>query len=516
MKTLFKSSLVLLVLLLAACQPAARSPVPVEVQPQRPYPTPLPSLPQYRIVRTAVAQPTAVFIAPPDNQYRDYGVNPNESTDWDNLSTFAVDVDTASYTIARRYVLDGQLPPYDAVRVEEFVNYFNMGYPSPQQNTFAIYADGAPSPFHDDGTYLLRFGIQGRQVAERERQPVSLVFVIDISGSMDMENRLGLVKDSLRLLVERLRPDDSVGIVVYGSQARVELQPISARDKRRIIRIIDSLRTEGATNAEEGLRLGFRMALENYRFGTNNRVVLCSDGVANVGITDPDGLLEQVRGYVQEGISLSTYGFGMGNYNDVLMEQLANNGNGMYAYVDDALEARRLFVDNLIAALETIALDARVQVDFNPQIVSEYRLIGYENRDMADEEYFDDSVDAGEIGAGHSVTAVYAVKLYPEAWGEIATLYLRWKDPQTYQVMEMQHSLYAENLSRSFEAAGPRFQLSAVVAQYAEILRQSPYAGRNSLREVSRHAARLTRLIPDDPDVAEFNQLVSRAARMRR
>ena len=504
----------LLVFLLTACQPVAIA-TPSAVLPPRRYPTQDPS-PLPRVARTAAPQLATRIPNQPENQFQDYGVNPSERTDWDNLSTFAVDVDTASYTLARRYILDGLLPPYDAVRVEEFVNYFQMDYPYPREETFAIYADGARSPFDREDSYLFRFGIQGKFVEDEDRLPVNLVFVIDISGSMGMQNRLEMVKDSLRMLVERLRPEDTVGIVVYGSRARAVLEPVSAAEKTRILRVIQDLRTEDATNVEEGLNLGFEMALEHFRYESNNRIILCSDGVANVGITDPDKLLEQVRGYVSEGIRLSTVGFGMGNFNDVLMEQLADNGDGFYSYVDDLLEAERLFVDNLTANLETIALDARVQVDFNPQVVSEYRLIGYENRDMADEEYYDDDVDAGEVGAGHSVTAIYAVRLYPRAQGEAATLFLRWKDPKSYEMLETQESLYVEELSARFDIADPYFQLSAVAAQYAEILRESPYASRTSLREVSQHASRVARLLPEDSDVSEFSQLVAQAARLRR
>lgn len=505
---------ILLVFLLAACQPMAAA-TPAAVLPPRRYPTQEPNL-LPRVARTVAPQPAARIPNQPDNQFQDYGVNPSERTDWDNLSTFAVDVDTASYTLARRYILDGLLPPYDAVRVEEFVNYFRMNYPYPRRETFAVYADGARSPFDHETSYLLRFGIQGKMVEDEDRLPVNLVFVIDISGSMSMQNRLQLVKDSLRMLVERLRPQDTVGIVVYGSRARSVLEPISAAEKTRILRVIQDLRTEGATNVEEGLNLGFQMALEHFQYESNNRIILCSDGVANVGVTSPDMLLKQVRGYVVEDIRLSTVGFGMGNFNDVLMEQLADNGDGFYSYVDDLLEAERLFVDNLTANLETIALDARVQVDFNPQVVSEYRLIGYENRDMADEDYFEDSVDAGEVGAGHSVTAIYAVKMYPQAQGEAATLFLRWKDPQTFEMLETQKSLYVEDLSARFENADPYFQLSVVAAQYAEILRESPYTSRSSLRKVSQHASRVARLLPEDADVSEFSQLVARAARLRR
>ncbi len=291
------------------------------------------------------APSTWILPTPPplDNYFKDYGLNPYEDPREDHLSTFSLDVDTASYSVARRYVMDGNLPPAESVRVEEFVNYFDAGYPAPSDVAFGIYADGAPSPFNQDGSYVLRFGIQGYQVSEEERKPASLTFVIDISGSMEMENRLGLVKQSLQLLVDRLRPTDNVAIVVYGSDAYVVLNPTSGEDKNRILQAIYSLHTEGATNAEAGLRLGYQLAYQAFRPGAINRVILCSDGVANVGVTGPDAILEEIRGYTDTGITLTSVGFGMGNFNDVLMEQLADKGDGNYAYVDTLDEARKLF-----------------------------------------------------------------------------------------------------------------------------------------------------------------------------
>ncbi|HSL44667.1 MAG TPA: von Willebrand factor type A domain-containing protein, partial [Anaerolineales bacterium] len=376
---------------------------------------------------------------PYDMFFEDYGVNPSIDTEDDSLSTFALDVDTGSYTVMRNYLSEGNLPPTDSVRVEEYINYFDQGYPiPPQHQAFGIYIDGAPAPFTQTERYqMLRVGIQGYQIPAEERKDASLTFVIDVSGSMDMDNRLGLVKRSLELLVEQLRPRDRVSIVVYGSEARVVLEPTPGSDKGRILEAIYSLHPEGATNAEAGIRLGYKMAMHAYNPGGINRVILCSDGVANVGETGPDAILEEIRHYVEEGVTLTTIGFGMDNYNDVLMEQLADNGDGFYAYVDDMREARRLFIDQITGTLQTIAMDAKVQVDFNPEVVMRYRLVGFENRAIADDEFRDNSVDAGEIGAGHSVTALYEVKLYPEAYGNIATVFMRWQDPDTRQVVEL-------------------------------------------------------------------------------
>jgi Ca-activated chloride channel family protein len=328
---------------------------------------------------------------------------------------------------------------------------------------------------------------------------------------MDMENRLGLVKRSLELLVEQLRPTDSVGIVVYGSSARAVLEPTSGEDRGAILEAIYGLLPEGATNAEDGLRKGYQMALKAYKPEGINRVILCSDGVANVGNTGPDSILEQIKGYVSEGVTLTTVGFGMGNYNDVLMEQLANNGDGFYAYVDTLREAERLFVENLTSTLQAIAKDAKAQVDFNPEVVARYRLVGFENRAVADEDFRDDTVDAGEIGAGHSVTALYEVKLHPGASGRVATVHLRWEDPDSREVTELSKDFSTEGMASSFGDADPRFQMAIVVAEFAEVLRGSYWAQDSTLASVLEEAERVGGLLPEDGDFAEFVGLVRQA-----
>ncbi len=454
---------------------------------------------------------------PYDMFFQDYGVNPSIKTEDDNLSTFALDVDTGSYTIMRNYLSEGNLPPPDSVRVEEYVNYFEQGYPNPPEHqAFGIYIDGAPSPFTESERYeMLRVGVQGYQVSENERKDASLVFVIDVSGSMDMDNRLGLVKRSLELLVEQLRPSDSVGIVVYGTEAHVVLEPTSGANKDAILKAIHRLHPEGVTNAEAGIRLGYKMAMRAYNSEGINRVILCSDGVANFGETSPDEILEEVRHYVEEGVTLTTVGFGMDNYNDVLMEQLADNGDGFYAYVDDMPEARRLFIDQITGTLQTIAMDAKVQVDFNQEVVKQYRLVGFENRAVADEDFRDNTVDAGEIGAGHSVTALYEIKLYPEAYGRIATVFMRWQDPDTRQVVELSQDFDVRELERDFEDANPYFQRAVVVAEYAEILKESYWARESSLAHVYHEAERVNELLAwDDEDMNEFMDLIRRASHL--
>ena len=443
--------------------------------------------------------------------FKHYGVNPFIDTEDDHLSTFAIDVDTASYTVARRYVQDGNMPHPDSVRVEEFVNFFDHGYAPPEEGAFAIHVDGSPSPFGGDKHWLIRVGLQGKTISEEARKDATLVFAIDVSGSMGREDRLGLVKRSLRLLVDELRPTDEVGIVIYGSVGSVLLEPTDGGEKRSIINAIDSLAPGGSTFAEDGLRIAYEMAAERVRPGRVTRVILLSDGVANVGNTGPDSILKQIRKHVDKGVMLTTVGFGMGNFNDVLMEQLANDGDGSYYYVDTINEARRVFVENLVGTLQNIAKDAKVQVDFNPDVVRSYRLLGYENRRVDDDDFRDDTVDAGEVGAGHSVTALYEMKLHDDADGVLGTVYLRYEDPDSGVVSEIDREFLRSELAFEFGEASPRFQMSAVVAEYAEILRESYWAQDGSLERVAAEANRLQRLIPSDEDVAEFASLASRA-----
>ena len=448
--------------------------------------------------------------------FEHYGVNPFIDTEEDHLSTFAVDVDTGSYTIMRRYITDGYLPPDESVRVEEYVNYFEQAYEPPEEGegAFAIHLDGAPSRFGSDRHYLLRVGLKGYEVPSEERADVVLTFVIDVSGSMDRENRLGLVKEALRLLVEQLRSTDKVGIAIYGSRGSVLLEQTSVEDSRRILSAIDRLRPSGSTNAEEGLVIGYQMASAAFDPDATNRVILCSDGVANVGRTGPDSIMEQIKEHAKDGIYLTTVGFGMGNYNDILMEQLADSGDGFYAYVDTFKEAERLFVHDLTSSLQVIARDAKIQVEFNPDIVSRYRLIGYENRDVADEDFRKDDVDAGEIGPGHSVTALYEIKFHSEAdEADMAmTIYVRYEDPETERVTEISRSIAKREFAPAFTDASIRFQLAAVVAECAEILRESYWAKESSLEDVLWEARRIAEYVPHDEDVDEFVSLVERAA----
>ena len=447
--------------------------------------------------------------------FKHYGVNPFIDTEDDHLSTFAMDVDTASYTVARRFVQEGNLPDPASVRVEEFVNYFDQGYAPPSDDAFAIHVEGSPSPFGSERHWLLRIGLQGRTVAEEARKDATLVFAIDVSGSMGRQNRLELVKRSLRLLVNELRPADEVGIVIYGDRGSVLLRPTDGGEKETILAAIDHLAPGGSTYVEDGLRLAYDMAAKRVRDGRITRVLLLSDGVANVGLTGSDSILKEIRSNVDQGVTLTTVGFGMGNYNDILMERLANDGDGAYHYVDTLAEARNVFVDNLVGTLQNIAKDAKIQVEFNPQVVRSYRLLGYENRDVADEDFRDDTVDAGEVGAGHSVTALYEVKLHPDVdGGGLGVVSVRYEDPDSGEVSEITRAFQYRELGASFADASPRFQLAAVVAEYAEVLRESYWAREGSLAEVAAEASRVRRLLPQDADVEEFAALSNQAERI--
>ena len=424
-------------------------------------------------------RPAPTYGQPRDDMFFDHaGTNPFVAVEDDPLSTFAIDVDTGSYTVVRNYIAQGTLPPEDAVRVEEFVNYFEPDYPAPAEETFSIHVDGGPSPF-GEGYELLRIGLKAKEIAEEERKPANLTFVIDVSGSMNRDNRLGLVKQSLHLLVDSLQPSDQLAIVAYGSEASVVLRPTSLEEEETIKEAIDGLSPGGSTNAEEGLRLGYKLAERQYDEGAINRVILCSDGVANVGETSAEGILETIEKYADERITLTTVGFGMGNYNDTMMEQLANQGDGVYAYVDSFTEARRLFVEQLGGTLQTVARDAKIQIEFDPEAVDRYRLLGYENRDLRDEEFRDDGADAGEVGAGHTVTALYEVKLTkPERRDSIGTARVRYVEEETKAVREWTVPLQSNG------ELSDELRFLAAVAEYAEILRGSYWAKESSIDDV--------------------------------
>ncbi len=505
---------------LAEVAPAAQSSNPRDRAPNwaLPYMIVLPTPGPQTIYR---ATPPPERTEPPEGQrffdmyFKGYGVNPTVDTEEERFSTFSVDVDTASYSLTRGYLERGGMPDEQAVRVEEFVNTFDYGYASDPQAPFSVHVEGFPSPSRK-GYHVVHIGLKAREVSRQERKPGHLVFVIDVSGSMNIENRLGLVKQALRLLVDELDERDRVSIAVYGSTARLVLAPTSATDKQTLMAAIDGLYSEGSTNAQAGIELGYSIAASNLIPGGINRVVLCSDGVANNGITNADGIWEQVRSRAAKGITLSTVGFGMGNYNDVLMERLAQVGEGNYAYVDRLEEARRIFVQNLTGTLQVVAKDVKVQLEFDRRAVARYRLVGYENRMLSKEQFADDRVDAGEVGAGHAVTAIYEVKLREPSAASFGTLRLRYKSPEGGSSKLMEKPLPSSVLRPSFGKAAPPTRLSYVAAAFAEKLRGSYWVRPLSYSQLLSLWEEIGEPLRERPDVAELGSLIRKAQTLDR
>jgi len=452
-----------------------------------------------------------------DMYFKHYGVNPTIDTEEESVSTFSVDVDTASYTLARSYLTRGHLPEEEAIRVEEFINAFRYDYTDPGSAPFGVQVEAFPSP-NRRGYHVLHVGLKGREVSRAERLPTHLVFTIDISGSMATENRLGMVKRSLELLVEQLDARDTLAIVVYGNDARTVLEPTRATDRERILQAIDALRPEGATNVQAGLSMAYAIAAGQAREGSIRRVILCSDGVANNGITGGDAIFASVKEHARRGVRLTTVGFGMGNYNDVLMEQLAQQGDGQYAYVDQLAEARRLFSEQLTGTLQLIARDVKVQLEFDKAVVARYRLIGFENRLLAREDFANDKVDAGDIGAGHTVTALYEVKFregQAPAAGSFATMRIRYKDPSTTLQAGtsglVEKALPTALVRQSMEAATGPSQLSLVVALFAEKLRGSYWARTVTYEQLLRLWSQLPERLRVRQEVSELRELIQLA-----
>lgn len=453
---------------------------------------------------------------PRDMFFESKGTNPFVVTEEDPQATFGLDVDTASYTLARNYLNRGALPPASAVRVEEFVNAFPNNLMTDRgadrDSAFAMRVDGAPNPLHA-GYHILRVALKAKEVDPRERKAAHLTFVIDVSGSMGREDRLGLVKQSLALLIDKLDERDTIGIVVYGTNGRRLLAPTSAANRERILGAINALRPEGSTNLQDGLDLGYEMAAESFARGSSNRVVLCTDGVANTGQVEADALLARIRSEAKRGIDMMALGFGMGNYNDALLQRLADEGNGQYAYIDDLGEARAFFLRRLTSVLEVVARDAKAQVEFNPARVERYRLLGYEKRDVADRDFRNDSVDAGEINSGHSVTALFEVKLTAgPGSGRIGTARVRYKTGPRSEGVEFSREIVDAAITRTFDQATPAFRTAYVAARFAEHLRGSYWVKDQSLALLQPIADDL----PEGQPTSELADLIRKATRLQR
>jgi Ca-activated chloride channel family protein len=417
----------------------------------------------------------------------------------DPVSTFSIDVDTGSYTNIRRMLNQGSLPPIDAVRIEEMINYFDYAYETPDINQapFSIQTELALSPWSKDHA-LLRVGLKGYEPIQEQRPASNLVFLLDVSGSMNSPDKLPLLKKSLLLLSKQLNSSDKVSIVVYAGASGVVLEPTAGNQTLQIEKALENLSVGGSTNGQAGIQLAYQLAQKSYDPSGINRVILATDGDFNVGTSDVDSLKKLIEKKREEGISLTTLGFGTGNYNDELMEQLADIGNGNYAYIDGLNEARKVLVEELSSTLMTIAKDVKIQVEFNPDMVKEYRLLGYENRALAREDFNNDKVDAGEIGAGHTVTALYELvlqgsegqrvdplryqgepsstfKTKESASNELAFIKFRYKALNETKSKLISHPISMPKQITAFEHATEDFRFSATVAEFGEVLRQSKY-----------------------------------------
>ena len=446
--------------------------------------------------------------------YVNYGTNDMTLVEGDRFSTFAVDVDTASYAMARRKLNEGLLPDHASVRVEEFVNAMDYGYKAPAQGSeapFAVFMEAAPSPW-EPSHHVMRVGVQGMELTERP--PVHLTFLVDTSGSMSQADKLPLAQEALMELVEGLGPQDTVALGTYAGSTQMILGPTSASQGSTVNAAIAQLRSGGGTAMSNGMEMAYQMASESYVHGHENRVIVLSDGDANIGRTSHEEILRTVQHHAEEGITLTTVGFGMGNYQDAMMEQLANKGDGNYFYVDTAKEARKVFGEDLAGTLVTIAKDVKIQVEFNPEAVIGYRLVGYENRDVADKDFRNDRVDAGEIGSGHAVTALYDVVLRDGAEDmELATVRLRAKKPGPDSAAKEWATTFApEHMYSEIASASASLRLAVAVASFAELLRGSPYAAEIRYADVLKLAQGAT--LRGEAEHAELLSMIEKAARL--
>lgn len=430
---------------------------------------------------------TEAYNAIEENIFREALTNP--------LSTFSIDVDAASYSNIRRFINNGQRPPKDAVRIEEMINYFDYDYAQPTGNDpFAIHTEISNTPWNSKHK-LVHIGLQGKKIATEKLPASNLVFLIDVSGSMDEPNKLPLLKSSFKMLVEQMRPQDHISIVVYAGAAGLVLEPTAGDDKRKILDALDQLQAGGSTAGGEGIKLAYATAKKHFKQGGNNRVILASDGDFNIGESSDAAMERLIESKRQDGIFLTVLGYGMGNYKDSKMETLADKGNGNYAYIDNISEARKVLVNEFGGTLFTIAKDVKLQIEFNPAKVKAYRLIGYENRMLKNEDFNNDKKDAGDLGSGHTVTALYeiipvgveseffkidelkyqktTVDPLASKSNELMTVKFRYKKPDEDMSKLLVHTLHDNAISLS--ETSNSFQWSASVAAFGMLLRDSEY-----------------------------------------
>ncbi len=438
----------------------------------------------------AIRQPSA----PTDREVFDkIEDNPVQATAQNPVSTFSIDVDSGAYALVRRTLNYGDLPRKDMVRIEEMINYFDYDYPQPQgEHPFSITTELSRTPWNAK-SHLVHVGIQGKQRNAAERPATNLVFLLDVSGSMEDTDKLPLLKSAFKLLVKQMTKEDRVSMVVYAGASGVVLEPTPGDQQGTILAALEQLSAGGSTHGSSGIELAYAMAEQAFIKGGINRIMLATDGDFNVGTVDHEALINLIEEKRAKGITLTTIGFGRGNYNDYLMEQLADKGNGNYAYIDTINEAQKVLVDELSATLETIAKDVKIQIEWNPAVVAEYRLIGYENRMLAREDFSNDKVDAGEIGAGHTVTALYEISLVdgdarrleplryqsekkPGDLGrELAFLRLRYKQPDGDTSTLIEQPLQREAIIASTQTSD-NFRFSAAVAAFGQLLRGGRYS----------------------------------------
>lgn len=460
--------------------------------------------------------------------------NPFKSVKEEPLSTFSLDVDTASYSNIRRMINQGSRPPVGAVRIEELINYFPYQYHQPEgKDPFAVDVETAGCPWAPSHR-LARIALKAREIPAEERPVCNLVFLIDVSGSMNEENKLPLVKKGLKMLVKRLNKKDRVAIVVYAGNSGLVLPSTRATNKEQILEAIDRLEAGGSTNGAQGIQLAYQTAVSNFIEGGSNRVILATDGDFNVGVTNQDELVRLIEEKAKSGVFLNVLGFGMGNYKDSTLEKLADKGNGMYAYIDSSREARKVLVEQMGGSLVTLAKDVKIQIEFNPAEVNGYRLIGYENRILQKEDFNNDKKDAGEIGAGHEMTAFYEIipagidmnvpavdplkyqrsksdKLQATNSDEMMTVKLRYKQPDADKSKLLEFPI--KDSQKSFAKASEDFRFGAAVAGFGMILRESPYKGHWNFEDVIDTATGSSEFDPNDYR-KEFVQLVKKAKQL--
>lgn len=443
--------------------------------------------------------PAAHFQARPEA-----AVSEARETQERQLSTFAVDVDTAAYSIARRALVTGARPEPTLVRPEEMLNAFRYNYPEPA-GLIGITTDGARSPYGQD-RFLLRVGLQARTVAASAKGPVNLVFLIDTSCSMSGSDRLALAKQSVELAVSALAPDDQVAIATYAGATRVVLPPTPAADLEAVQVALTRLDASGGTSMGTGLELAYQLAESMHQTGDHSHVVVCSDGDANIGPSNAEQLLASISAHARRGVALSTVGFGAGNYRDEIMERLANEGDGSYAYVDSPRQARRVFTIELLRTVQDVARDVKIQVALDAQAVLSWRLVGYENRVLKSEDFEDDLVDAGDVGSGHQVTALYELRLRPGTRGELGEIRVRARPVAGGPVQTLRHQVSVATVAHPFEHARQDLRLATAILGFAELLRRSPYAQDWRLKDVLRIASDAGTEL--DPDRAELVALI--------